>query len=99
MQAEIILCAVYLQIRLAFMNGNFEKMMELMYKMRNDITIKKEYNFVQTVEICEGNIYAGLNQKNKIPKRLMEADLGNLRLRFPAFAVFQYSIWQGAVNQ
>lgn len=88
MEANITLCAVYLQIRLAFMQGDFTRMLELLHHMRRDMTSKKEYHFIHTVEICEGSIYAGLGQKHKIPERLLEADLGNLRLRFPAFGMF-----------
>ncbi len=88
MQASITLCAIYLQIRLAFMKGDFTQMLELLHKMREDMTSKKEYHFLHTVEICEGSIYANLNQKHKIPARLLESDLTNLRLRFPAWAAF-----------
>ncbi|MHB1404443.1 MAG: helix-turn-helix transcriptional regulator [Desulfitobacteriaceae bacterium] len=88
MQASITLCAVYLQIRLAFMKGDFTQMFELLHKMRSDMISKKEYHFIHTVEICEGSIYANLDQKDKIHERLLEVDLGNLRLRFPAFAAF-----------
>lgn len=87
-QASITLCAVFLQIRLAFMKGDFTEMLELLHKMRSDMSSKKEYHFLHTVEICEGSIYAYLDQKHKIPARLLECDLTNLRLRFPAFAAF-----------
>ena len=88
LQASITLCAVFLQIRLAFMKGDFMQMLESLQKMRSDMSSKKEYHFLHTVEICEGSIYAYLKQKHKIPPRLLEGDLTNLRLRFPAFAAF-----------
>ncbi len=87
-EANIILCVVYLQTRLAFMKGDFTRMFELLHKMRSDMTLNREYNFLHTVEICEGSIYATLNQKDKIPERLLEVDITNLRLRFPAYAAF-----------
>lgn len=88
MQASIVLCAEYLQMRLAFMKGDFTRMLDLLRKMRSGMTSKKEYHFLHTVEICEGSIYANLNQKHKIPATLLEVDLTNLRLRFPAWAMF-----------
>lgn len=88
LQGSIVLCAEYLQIRLAFMKGDFTQMLDLLRKMRSGMTSKKEYHFLHTVEICEGSIYASLNQKHKIPATLLEVDLTNLRLRFPAWAVF-----------
>lgn len=88
MQASIVLCAVYLQIRLAFMKGDFTRMLDLLHKMREDMTSKKEYHFLHTVEICEGSIYSYLDQRPKIPARLLEVDLSNIRLRFPTWAAF-----------
>lgn len=88
MQASITLCAEYLQIRLAFMKGDFTRMFEILYKMRQNMTSKKEYHFLHTVEMCEGSIYANLNLKHKIPNRLLDVDLTNIRLRFPAMAAF-----------
>ncbi|MEN6325192.1 MAG: LuxR C-terminal-related transcriptional regulator [Syntrophomonas sp.] len=88
MQDSIILCAVYLQIRLAFMRGDFTQMFELLHKMREDMTTKKQYHFLHTVEICEGSIYSNLNQKHEIPARLVDVDITNLHLRFPAWGAF-----------
>lgn len=88
MQTSIALCAIFLQIRMLFMRGNFSKMLELLNQMREDMKNKRQYHFIYTVEICEGLIYASLNQINKIPNSLVEADLGNLRLRFPVHAMF-----------
>lgn len=88
MQASIILCIEYLQIRLAFMKGDFTQMLEILHKMRSDMVSKKEYQILHTVEICEGSVYSYLNQTHKIPAGLLEADLTNLRLRFPAWAAF-----------
>jgi len=88
MEASIAICAVFLQIRLAFMQGDFARMLELLHKLRNDMTSNKEYHNIHTVEICEGSIYSYLDQKDKIPVRLLEGDFNNIRLRFPAFGVF-----------
>ena len=52
------------------------------------MTDRKEHDFIHTVEICEGVIYAYLDQKDKIPARLLEADTGNPRIKFPAYPFF-----------
>jgi LuxR family maltose regulon positive regulatory protein len=70
------------------MKGDLARVMELMYKMHEDMARSKEFNFIHTVEICEGCIYAYLDQKDRIPERLLEADLGKPRLRFPAYPFY-----------
>lgn len=88
MDENIAFSAEYLQILIAFMKGDLSRVNKLMNKMHDDMTSRKNHQFIHTVEICEGCIYAYLDQKDKIPKRLLEVDLCNLRLRFPAFVFF-----------
>lgn len=86
---NIIFSALYLKILIAFMKGDLSGVMKLITEMHEDMTKKNEYNFIHMVEICEGCIYAYLDQTDKIPERLLEVDLSNShRLRFPAFSFF-----------
>jgi LuxR family maltose regulon positive regulatory protein len=85
---NIIFSAEYLQILIAFMKGDLSSVMNLLNKMHEDMISRKEYHFIHTVEICEGCIYAYLDQKDKISERLLDIDLGNSRLRFPAYPFF-----------
>ena len=85
---NIAFSAQYFQILIAFMKGDLSRVIELMNKMHEDMTGSKDDNYIHTVEICEGLIYAYLDQKDKIPERLLEVDSGNYRLRFPAYPFF-----------
>lgn len=87
-QPNIMLCAIYLKIRLAFIKSDFGQMFELLHKMREDMTSKKEYHLIHMVEICESSIYAYLNQKHKIPEWFLKAEMDGLYLNFPAFGAF-----------
>ncbi len=88
MDEAIIFSAQYLKILISFMKGNLPQVMEIMHKMREDMPKGKEDDFFHIAEICEGCIHAYLDQQDKIPEKLLEADVGNIRLRFPAFPFF-----------
>lgn len=84
---NIVYSALYLQILIAFMKGDLSGVMKRINEMHEAMSKRNEYHFIHMVEICEGCIYAYLDQTDKIPERLLEVDLSNpLRLRFPAFS-------------
>ncbi|MBP1764201.1 MAG: ATP-dependent transcriptional regulator, partial [Firmicutes bacterium] len=87
-ETSILLCIRFLQNRLAFMNGDFALMVELLHTMRDELIGKKKYFYLHTVELCEGALYSYLGQKNKIPEWVTSGDLNNTQLMFPAFAMF-----------
>ncbi|HWR41199.1 MAG TPA: LuxR C-terminal-related transcriptional regulator [Patescibacteria group bacterium] len=88
MDESIVFSAQYLKILIAFMQGDLSRVMETMRQMRAGMSRGREYDFVHVVEICEGCIYVYLDQKDKIPEKLLTDDIGNIRLRFPAFPFF-----------
>ncbi|EGW36041.1 LuxR C-terminal-related transcriptional regulator [Desulfosporosinus sp. OT] len=85
-QAGIRICAVFLQIKLAFMKGDFPSILHLFKKMRADINDKKWYLFMHTLDMCEAYIYSCLNIKNHIQSWVKNGEFGNTRLLFPAMA-------------
>lgn len=86
---NIVYSALYLQILIAFMKGDLSGVMKRINEMHEAMNKRYEYHFIHMVEICEGCIYAYLDQTDKIPERLLEVDLSNpVRLRFPAFSFF-----------
>ncbi len=86
---NIVYSTLYLQILIAFMKGDLSGVMKRINEMHEAMNKRNEYHFIHMVEICEGSIYAYLDQTDKIPERLLEVDLSNpLRLRFPAFSFF-----------
>lgn len=86
-QVGIITCAIFLQIRLSLIAGDFPGIVELFQKMRKAITSRREYHFIHTMDICEGYIYSLLKQKDKIPDWLARGDFNSNRLRFPVLAM------------
>ncbi|MEA1959904.1 MAG: LuxR C-terminal-related transcriptional regulator [Bacillota bacterium] len=86
---NIVFCVLYLRTLIAFMKGDLPAVMDLIHQIHETETIRNEYYFIHMAEICEGNIYAYLDQKDKIPERLLDVDLCNSgRLSFPALAFF-----------
>ena len=87
-QVGIITCAIFLQIRLNLLEGDFSSIVGRFQKMREDITSRREYLFIHTMDTCEGYIYSLLRQKNKIPEWIARGDFSSNRLQFPALAMF-----------
>lgn len=87
-QWSIELAAMFLKIRIDFMNGGFENMFRLLTKMRKDMTDQVEYQSLRTVELCEIAFYSWLDQKYKIPESLAQPESGSIRLMYPAYAMF-----------
>lgn len=86
-QISNIICALFLMMRVSFMNGNLGYALELLQKMHEEIEFTKEYLLLHTVEICEGYLYSLLNQSHKIPRWLGEGDYSSNRLLFPNYAM------------
>lgn len=86
-QVSNTMCALFLMMRIALMKGNFTDVLELIQKMHQEIATSKEFLLLHTAEICEGYIYALLNQTHKIPRWLQEGDYSSDRLLFPNYAM------------
>lgn len=85
-QSGIIICSVFLQIRLAFVKGDFSKILELFKKIREDINNERWYLFMHTLDMCEAYIYSCLNIKEHIPTWITNGEFKNTRLFFPSMA-------------
>ena len=85
-QTGIIICAVFLQIRLALIKGNFPQVLDLLKKMREEIYEKKWYLFMHTLDVCESYIYASLKISKPIQPWIRNGEFQNTRLLFPAIA-------------
>lgn len=84
-QISVVFCVLFLQIRLAYMQGDYAQITEILHKMREDMTNRKDYQLLHTVGLCEGSLYAALGQIEKIPGWLLAPDLRNIRLSFTVF--------------
>lgn len=87
MEMGIIICVMFLQIRIAFIKGDFSHVLQLLQKMHENIKSEKEYLFIHTIDICEGYVYSLVKQKDKVPKWIENGDFKSRHLLFPAFAM------------
>ena len=86
LQPNIVICALFLQVRLALMKGDYAYILHLFEKMHEEIEQKKYYVLMHTIDMCIGFIKACLQQNGKIPEWLAEGDFNSSRLFFPARA-------------
>lgn len=82
-QMANIICALFLESRIALIKGNFT----MLENMQGEITDTGEYLLIQTKEICEGYLYSLLQQSDKIPKWLRTGDFSSNRLLFPIYSM------------
>ncbi|WFR58987.1 LuxR C-terminal-related transcriptional regulator [Anaerocolumna sp. AGMB13025] len=86
-QVTNIICSLFVMMRIALADGNFDTVQELMQTMYEEVTAAKEYLLLYTVEICEGYIYSLLSQPHRIPKWLEKGDYSSDSLLFPNYAL------------
>jgi LuxR family maltose regulon positive regulatory protein len=87
-QIAILLCALFLQSRLAFIDGDLTAVWKLLRQMRAEIEYYGHYQSVHTVDLCESVIYAHLGEERKIPAWIAGGDLLESRLQLPNYAFF-----------
>lgn len=85
---SIAFSAQYFQTLIDFMKGNLAEVMSRINEMQKILDNLADDAFIHTAEICVGGIYAYLDQPDRMPKRLLEFDTANPRLRFPAYPFF-----------
>ena len=88
MQTGIIICALFLRLRLAIAQGDSAGIAECLRQLRTDTSSELRHIFLHTVELCEGYLYALLKQIDKIPQWITEGRVNDSCLLFPAFGAF-----------
>lgn len=87
-ESNILLCCEFLRARLDFLHGDQALLFGRLKSMRETMADRKLYNYLHTVELCEGFIYAWLNLPDRLPQKLLEADPATLHIGFPARGMF-----------
>ncbi|NTV91690.1 MAG: hypothetical protein HGA22_15245 [Clostridiales bacterium] len=87
-QPNMVLCAFFLQSRMALMRGDYARVIDISRKIHEAVEKSKLYTLMHTVDMCKGFIDACLKQGDKIPKWLTEGDFSSSRLYFPARAFY-----------
>ena len=88
-----VICALFLRMRLALMDGNLERAQGLIMAMRSLLVTNRDYFLLHTVDMCEGWLYAHLRRPEKIPAWLRSELAEGSRLY--AFARGWYYIVHG----
>jgi LuxR family maltose regulon positive regulatory protein len=83
-QCSIILCAEFLQVRIALNKGNYTEISSLLMSMRENLKRQGCYTLLYTMDLCEAYIYAQLGQIQKITQWIMQGDYSNTKVLFPA---------------
>ena len=91
-QLCLVLCAMFLRVRLAVFAGDFEEARDILDAMRFQIQEKQDFFLLHTVDLCEGFFYAVLGRAEAVPEWLMDEG-GEKRLY--SFAGGFYYIVQG----
>ncbi|HWR39268.1 MAG TPA: helix-turn-helix transcriptional regulator, partial [Patescibacteria group bacterium] len=87
-QTAIVLCALFLQLRLALIKGDVDFVTANLQQSREDLVRQGLYQYIHTWDLCEGFIYGCLNQPQKIPVWIMEGEVEKSTLFFPSYAFF-----------
>jgi LuxR family maltose regulon positive regulatory protein len=86
LEPSVLICALFLQIRLSLLKSDYAGVLQLFGKMREEIEHKKKYDSIHTIDMCIGFVYACLKQNDKIPQWLIEGDFNSIRIYFQARA-------------
>jgi LuxR family maltose regulon positive regulatory protein len=87
-QMAIVLCVLFLQVKLDIVKGNLSSAKAVLQQAREDIKRQKLYHNIHMLELCEGSVYGCLGQAKKIPAWIARGDVKDSSLYFPAYASF-----------
>ncbi len=87
-QEDIVLCAVFLQAKIAICKGDYAYAIYSLKKLRADMEKENWYNLMHTLDLCEAFLKAILQQRQEIPQWILEGNFLSSRIYFPAMAFF-----------
>lgn len=87
-QIGIVVCALFLQVRLAFAQGDFDSVQKLLQAMRSEIKESGQVLYLHTADLCDGYVYAYLNQADNTCEWINAGDFASSRLHLPVQAYF-----------
>lgn len=87
-QQDILICAVFLQTKVALYKGDYAYAVYNLQKIREQTEKGKWYHLLDTIELCQVFLYACLGQKQDIPDWIMNGNYASSKLYFPALAFF-----------
>ncbi len=83
-QFSIILASEFLNMRLELVNGNFDKIKEIIESMENLLREKRQYALLNTLDVCRMYVAASLGRMQDAPEWMEEDDIYDLSMLFMA---------------
>jgi LuxR family maltose regulon positive regulatory protein len=87
-QQDILICAVFLQIRVALFKGDYAYAAYSLQKIREQTEKGKWYHLMDTITLCQVFLQASLGQKQGIPEWIINGNFASSKIYFPAVAFF-----------
>jgi ATP-dependent transcriptional regulator len=85
-QPSVVICAAFLQMRLALVKGDWSNVRNQLQRLRETVKKLTGYsNLFYTLDLCEGYVFACLNQEKRIPAWIAAGQIPDI-LPFPCHA-------------
>ena len=94
-QLSPLLAALFVHLRIALLRGNATAVTGILEQMREVTRTAGLSAYLRTTDLCEGFLYATLNENKKIPDWILAGNAQASRLPFPAHGF--YNILYGKV--
>ncbi|HOW23977.1 MAG TPA: LuxR C-terminal-related transcriptional regulator [Sedimentibacter sp.] len=83
-QYSIMVCCGFLSMRMALLDGDYDKIKKLGDELRDLLYKERQYTLLNTLDMCLGFIYALLGYPDKAPVWMAEGKLTEALVMFPA---------------
>lgn len=87
-QQDIVICAVFLQIKLLLYKGDYYRAVDIIQSLKAQTRQEKFYHLLDTIDLCEVFLMTYVGKKQDIPEWIKKGDFNSGRLYFPALAFF-----------
>jgi len=84
--SDIMLCTVFLNIKLSFMRGDFADILKLLDNLHDNIFESKWHMLIHTIDICEAYIFSCLHMNEKAAPWVKSGEFKNTRLLYPSLS-------------
>lgn len=83
--SDIMICTIFLDIKLRFMKGDYAGILMLLQKLHGNTFEMQLHMFLHTIDICETYIYCCLDMNEKVAAWIRNGDFQNIQFPFPSF--------------
>ncbi len=87
-QKSIVLCAAFLLLRLALLQGDEAALQQVLLQMKKELAEAGGHRYLHSWELCESFMHCYLEQAKKLPDWIVKGELEECSLYFPCHAFF-----------